>query len=342
MNIKQRIHHYTPQPVTRLGATLVALLLGSGVVFAFGCVLAWQDILFTGLEQYWILLLLISFILVFGLSYDQKQYFRFPFLIQQYLIDSRLAQDIRERALRSSDATIMGQRQIHTTRLGKQQQLLLKINDHEAPQWFNVDLNQLFNTESYLDIHVQPSYALIGQQVLVYYLRRTRWIVQLYAHDGDQNFQHLQYYIATPLRGRIYFDHIPSRLMLDLPRIVHIQASREDDSPTYTLKLSTNYGKYYRVSCKAMHFDKLELALANLIDFLRYREFKHHPDIQQAVISRSHPFLYRNLLNYTLIAALLLMAAITTTWQLALLSLALAYFLGMKIQQQKQSPFIEA
>ncbi|MEX5444165.1 hypothetical protein WCE14_12430 [Acinetobacter schindleri] len=41
MNIKQRIHLYTPQPVTRLGATLVALLLGSGVVFAFGCVLAW-------------------------------------------------------------------------------------------------------------------------------------------------------------------------------------------------------------------------------------------------------------------------------------------------------------
>jgi hypothetical protein len=136
MNIKQRIHHYTPQPVTRLGATLVALLLGSGVVFAFGCVLAWQDILFTGLEQYWILLLLISFILVFGLSYDQKQYFRFPFLIQQYLIDSRLAQDIRERALRSSDATIMGQRQIHTTRLGKQQQLLLKINDQtEGVLW---------------------------------------------------------------------------------------------------------------------------------------------------------------------------------------------------------------
>ena len=147
MTIKQRIHRYTTQPVTRLGATLVALLLGSGVVFAFGCVLAWQDILFTGLEQYWILLLLISFILVFGLSYDRKQYFKFPFLIQQHLIDSKLAQDIRERALRSSDATIMGQRQTHTTPLRKQQQLLLKINDHEAPQWFNVDLNQLFNTE---------------------------------------------------------------------------------------------------------------------------------------------------------------------------------------------------
>ena len=45
---------------------------------------------------------------------------------------------------------------------------------------------------------------------------------------------------------------------------------------------------------------------------------------------------------FTLIAALLLMAAITTTWQLALLSLALACLLGIKIQQQKQSPFIEA
>ena len=41
MTIKQRIHRYTTQPVTRLGATLVALLLGSGAVFAFGCVLAW-------------------------------------------------------------------------------------------------------------------------------------------------------------------------------------------------------------------------------------------------------------------------------------------------------------
>ncbi|MHA5056652.1 hypothetical protein ACX2CK_07740 [Acinetobacter schindleri] len=52
MTIKQRIHHCTPQPVTRLGATLAALLLCSRAVFAFGCVLAWQDILFTGLEQY--------------------------------------------------------------------------------------------------------------------------------------------------------------------------------------------------------------------------------------------------------------------------------------------------
>lgn len=342
MHIKQRIHRYTPQPVTRPGVTLTALLLCSGVVFAFGCVLAWQDILFSGLKQYWLLLLLISFILVFGLSYDRKQYFKFPFLIQQYLIDSKLAQDIHERALRSSDATIMGQRQIHTTRLRKQQQLLLKINNHEAPQWFNVDLNQVFNTEPYLDIQVQPSDALIGQKVLVYYLMRTRWIVQIYAHDGNHNFQHLQYYIATPIRGRIYFDYIPSRLMLDLPRIVHIQASREEGSSSYTLKLSTHYGKHYRVSCKAAHFDKLELGLANLIDFLHYREFKHHPTIQQAVISRNHPFVYRSLLNYTLVAALLLLAATTATWQLALLSLAVACLLGINIQQRKQSPFIEA
>ncbi|ATO18649.1 hypothetical protein BS636_02710 [Acinetobacter sp. LoGeW2-3] len=342
MNIKQRIHRYTPQPVTRPVAALAALLLCSGGLFALGCVLAWQGILFHPLEQYWILLLLISFILVLSVSYDWKQYFKFPFLIQQYLIDSKLAQDIRERALRSSDATIMGQRQIHTTRLHKQQQLLLKLNDHETPQWFNVDLNQVFNTEPYLDIHVRPSDALIGQQVLVYYLMRTRWIVQLYAYDGDQNFQHLQHYIATPIRGRIYFDHIPSRLMLDLPRVAHIQASREDDSPSYTLKLSTNYGKYYRVSCKAAHFDKLELALANLIDFLRYRDFKHHPEIRQAVISKHHPFLYRNLLNYMLIAALLLFAATTADWQLALLSLVVACLRGMSIQQHKQSPFIEA
>lgn len=169
---------------------------------------------------------------------------------------------------------------------------------------------------------------------------RTRWVVQLYAED-EENFQCLQHYIASPVRGQIVFEQIPSRLILDLPSIQHIQAIREQDSRHFMLKLSTLYGAKYTVSSRTAHFDKLELALANSIDFLSYRSFKHHQEIQQAVISRAHLFGYRNLLQDGLILVLILIAASSANGLFALLSVLVIAIQVFKKQQQKQSPYIE-
>lgn len=166
--IKIRIYEYQTADsalYTATGNTSLALLvflICSAIIFAALCLLSWFGFIVNPLKQYWLLFVIISPILLLGLTFNRKQLLKFPFFIQQYLIDPKLARDIKEKVIRSSDAIIMGQRTIRLNKLRKQQQLLLKLNEHDDPRWFNLDLNHVFRTVSFIDIQVRVSDALIG------------------------------------------------------------------------------------------------------------------------------------------------------------------------------------
>lgn len=342
MNIKKRIFAYAPQPIIHPWKALALILMCSVLVFITGSLLAWQGILFTSFETSWRYLLVISPLLVIAFFRDKAQQLKFPFFLQQHLIDPKLTVDLKELALRSSDAMILDYRHVrdHWWQ-GKQQQLLLKLNEYEHAKWFKVDLNQVFNSTLFLHIHVEMNQAIIGQQIWIHYLARSRTIVQMYAQDHFYDFHQMKNYFATPYTGHMYFDQIPTRLILDLPYLSEIQVIREDDQKSYLLKLKTSYGMSYKISSQVRHFDKLELALASLIDFVVYRNFKHKPNMHYALLTNKHPQRVTRILLCLVIISFFLIAFIFRDWFFGCSGIGLIYLLYRNIQHYRTSPFIE-
>ena len=343
MNIKKQIFAYAPQPIIHPWKALAFILMCSVLVFMIGSLLAWQGILFQSFETSWRYLLVSSPFLVIALFGDKAQRLKFPVLLQKYLINPKLAMDLKEQALRSSDAIILDYRHIRAHWWqGKQQQLLLKLHEHEDAKWFNIDLNQVFNNTVFLtSLHVKLNQAIIGQHIWVHYLARSRTIVQLYAQDHFDDFHQMKDYFSMPYTGHLVFHQIPTQLMLDIPYLSEIQAIREQDQKGYLLKLKTSYGKTYSISSLARHFDKLELALSGLIDFIAYRNFKQHPEIQQARISKQHPKRIPRLLLGLTIFGTLVAAILFQDWIFFYLGFVLIYLLIRNIRHYKTSPFIE-
>ncbi|UIJ76204.1 MULTISPECIES: hypothetical protein [Acinetobacter] len=342
MKIKKRIFTYKPQPILHPCKALAVIFMFVVLLFSIALLLAWQGILFTSWQSNWQFLFLMSALFVISIFRDKSQRIKFPFWIQQHLIDPKLALDLKEHALRSSDAVIVDYREVreHWWQ-GKQQQLLLKLNELEEAKWFSVDLHQVFASTLFLNIHVQLNSALIGQQIWVHYLARTRTIVQLYAHDQLDDFHQMKNYFAMPYTGNIYFEQIPTRLTLDLPYLSEIHAVREEDQPGYLLKLKTSYGQSYRISSQARHFDKLELALSSAIDFIPYRNFKHQPTMQSALLTKRHPQRVTSLLLCIIAISVFIIAFLFKAWFWACVAVGCLYLLYRNIQHYRTSPFIE-
>lgn len=342
MNIKKRIFDYTPQPIEKMLLTFTLLIMLSALLFIFFSLLAWQGWVFESFQSSKIYLLIISPILVLSIFFNKSDIFKFPFFIQQHLIDAKLAQDLKELALRSSDAVIIDYKSIETHWWqAKQHALRLKISPHHDAHWFKVNLDHVFNHEYFLNINVELNEQLLGQQVKIYYLARSRQIVQIYQIHPADDLSEVKACINISNNGKIIFQKIPTRLVLDLVKVTQVEALRSEDISGHILKLSTHYGKQYQVSSRNKHFDQLELALAALIEFVDYRKFKQQHAIQHMLISKKHPFLYRNILIIIVIIILIICAIVFKNWGMAIISIVLIYLYDKRIKISKASPFIE-
>lgn len=342
MKIKQRIFRYAAQPIVRPWLCLFWIALLSLLAFLLLALLAAQNIFFAPLAALWPFLALISPVLVLTALYHQGQLLRFPFFIQQCLIEPKLRQDLAECALRSSDGVILDYRE-QKKYFGLLQQTALLIQPHadQPAQWFTADLKHLFSPEAFLHISVRPSPALIEQKVLIYYLARSHAIVQLHAAEDLSNFEEFKHHLPTPFTGKLELARIPSRLMLDLMFMRQIDAERKQGKRFYTLKLAASYGKSYQIQSNAKHFDQLELALSGLIDFVAYRKFKHNAQLMHAVISKSQPFFYRSLVLVLLLIGLIGFAAFKQNTWFILLCAGMVYITWGHLQRLRHSPFIE-
>lgn len=342
MNIKKRISNYTLQPIRRPWRCLGFILLANILVFAVLTLLSWRGLLFFPWNENWQFLLFMSPALVLGLILDKTNRIKFPFFIQQYLIDPKLRQDLKELSLRSSDGVIINYR--HRKRyFGLKQETEFQIQTHleQDSIWFQADLKQLFNTEKFIDFQIQPSEQLIGQKVILYYLARSRQIVQIYALSDLNDFAEMKFSMPNPYTGKVNIDRIPSRLLLDLIYIRQIQAIREQNRETYSLYLQTSYGHFYKVYSNAKNFKHLELALANLIEFVPYRKFKHDHSILNMNISKPNPFFYRNLVLILFMLSVISYTIFSQNIWLILLCILAISLVWHDLRRFRQSPFIE-
>lgn len=342
MNIKKRIYDYTLQPIRRPWLCLGLILVASILVFAVLTLLSWRDLLFSPWNENWQFLIFMSPALVLGLILDKTNHIKFPFLIQQYLIAPKLRQDLKELALRSSDGVILNYRhRKNCFGLRQETEFQIRIHSEQVPIWFKADLKQLFNTEKFIDFQIQPSEQLIGQSVMLYYLARSRRIVQIYALSDLNDFEEMKFSLPSPYTGKVKIDRIPTRLLLDLIYIRRIQAIREKNVEPYHLYLYTSYGHHYKVQSNAKHFKHLELALANLIEFLPYRKFKHDPSILNMNISKPNPFFYKNLVLILFMLAVISYTIFSQKLWLILLCILAISLVWHDLRRFRHSPFIE-
>ncbi len=340
--IKKRIFEYTPQPIQKFWLTLGILLLLSGAIFVLLSFMTWQGWLFDSLARSWPYLAMISPCICYALFRNKQHIFKFPFWIQRHLIDPKLALDLKDLAVRSSDAIILDHKQIKTPWWQSQQHaLLLELNPHETPQWFHVNFGQIFNPHEFLNLDLKPTDKLIGQQVLVYYLARSHQIFQIYQLNPTDDLSTVGAYVDAAQIANIRFDKIPTRLILDLPKVTCVEAFRSDGHQGHFLKMTTSYAQVYQISSQTPYFDKLELALAGFIDFMRYRKFKHNPNLQQTVLTIRHPLFYRSAVYWILIVILCIAAAVLQDGAILLFGLLLIYFYINSIRRFKASPWIE-
>lgn len=339
---KKRIFAYTPQPIQKFWPTLVVLLLFSSMIFAVLSFMVWQGWIFDSFANSGPFLAMMSPFICFSLFRDKQHIFKFPFWIQRHLIDPKLTLDLKELALRSSDAIVLDYKEIQTLWWqAKQHALLLELNSHETPQWFHVNFGHIFNQDEFFRINLKPTDKLIGQQVLVYYLARSHQIFQIYQLNPQDDLSTVHAYVDAAQVANIHFDRIPTRLILDLPKVTSIEATRSDDHQGHLLKITTSYGQVYHISSQTPHFDKLELALARLINFMRYRKFKQQLNVQQTTLTTRHPLFHRHV-TYGIVIALFFGGAILLQdGSILLLGLLWVYCYTKSIKSFNASPWIE-
>jgi hypothetical protein len=340
--IKKRIFEYTSQPIQKFWLTLGILLLLSGGIFVLLSFMAWQGWFFDSLAISWPYLAIISPCICYALFRNTQHIFKFPFWIQRHLIDPKLALDLKDLALRSSDAIILDHKQIKTPWWQAQRHaLLLELKPHETPQWFQVNFGQIFNQHEFLNLNLKPTDKLIGQQVLVYYLARSHQIFQIYQLHPPDDLSTVDAYMNTAQIANIHFEKIPTRLILDLPKVTCVEVVRSNDHQGHLLKITTSYAQVYQISSQTPHFDKLELALARLVDFMRYRNFKHNPTLQQTVLTTRHPLFYRTVVYWILIVILFIGAVLLQNGVILLFGLLWIYLYINSIRSFNASPWIE-
>lgn len=338
---KKRIFAYTAQPIEKLGLTFVILLLFTSLIFVLLSLTIWQEWDILRIDHIGIRIV-ISVCLCLALFRDKQHFFKFPFWIQRHLINTKLALDLNELALRSSDAIVRDYQEIKTPWWqAKKYVLLLELNPHEKPQWFEVNFAHIFNQHEFLKLDLKPTAQLIGQQVLLYYLARSHQIIQLYQLHPKHDLSTAHAYVNAVHIANIHFEQIPTRLMLDLPKVVRIEAMRRNDCPVHVLKLTTSYGQVYHISAQTAHFDKLELALARLIDFIRYRNFKQNSNIQHCVLTTTHPLCYRHIVFVIIIALLLFVAVFFKDLSMLLFGVLCIYVYSNTVRNFNASPWLE-
>ncbi|WP_157883275.1 hypothetical protein [Acinetobacter sp. NCu2D-2] len=248
--------------------------------------------------------------------------------------------DLKNVALRSSDGKILNFRtQKSAFWRPAQTQLLIQCHDLAEPIWFNIDLTHVFSTQYFRQIEVEANPKLIGQQVHFYYLAASKCIIQMYSQSQNNDFSILKRYLEQPYAHQVIIEQIPTRLIQDLPNIIRIEAVR-DHQKSFDLKLRTSYGHIYQVQSSAKAFDQLELALASLLDFVSYRRFKQNLDIKHSIVSKPHPYRYRNLIIYSLLLILPILSVVTGNWLFVILAIGIYWFYIKTSIQQQVPPFI--
>lgn len=341
MNIKKRIFNYTPQPIIRPVQALLVLVAVAMLIFVllyalthFQVVIPQQNMPHTPL------LVTISAVCALILFIDAEQRLKFPFFIQRYLIHPKLAHDLTQLALRSSDAVIVGHRKIRAHWWQRrQQQLQLKLHHSQQAEWFSCALHQVFNTRHFSRLKVHATDELIGQEVFIYYLAQSRHIVQIVSAARDDDFEYIQRYINTPYAQSVYLHRIPTQLMQDINQITKIEAVRRLDEHGFHLNITTLHGNRYDILSKAKRFDLLEQALSPMIDFVAYRQFKHSPQMRQQIISTVHPQRYRRVWPY-LVYGIVLLVAFQLHGLAGIVVLCLICYLYRTKHQRHDAPFI--
>ncbi|QBQ15260.1 MULTISPECIES: hypothetical protein [Acinetobacter] len=226
------------------------------------------------------------------LSHQKFRDYRLPFIFEKHFIDQNLVQDLQALHYIKTTATVIDLQiasraffkpQLHTITLQ-----LDGSNKIITDQY--VHLNLLFQNIFVADSNYTKFYAnisWIGQKVEVCFLPNSKRIVQLIGLPEQNNLQHLSSDFLDPLRTRkkLILKDIPSCFAQEFFSIQKIEANRHENHRwQYQLIITSWQQNQYHISTTCPGFTKLELMLANKIDFLKYRQFKQNASIQSQIL----------------------------------------------------------
>lgn len=329
----------TPKPVRHPAYTAVILLIL--LLSTFILLTLIQPWLSLSTQPHWLFTLFCSVICIQGFyRFDTGLYL--PWRIQQYLVNKNLAQDINDRSVQTVHATIIAYRERKIMGLPHQVQLCLQAEQQQTADWFQFNIP--------LQKQILLSEQLIGQQVHVCYLARSKTILEIFDLNPFIAIDSLPE--SHQGKNILTYRNIPSRFIQDIMRpslsvhsnIRSIHVTRVLGESVHTLQITMRYGQVYQFESTQTHFPSLIQFLSQFfIDSFAYHRFKQDPRMLECDIFNHTHFSIRKIGIYSIASILAIVITIGLfhdfMWSsLILLVLILAIY--TLISKDDESPFL--
>ena len=225
-----------------------------------------------------------SFALLFVMyaffTYDSYSGFKFPYIIQKYLIDPKLRHDLEDNiATTLEHAYILDLQPSSKSTYA----LLLQSVDLAEPEWFQVNLNLMFPKLYFFEM-IKMQESCIGQEINIEYLPQSKVILKLCASNLEDDFSNMDnapFFCPVPKQ----LDRIPSQFLLDFQKIETIYAERDGVNPQHYHLLCKIADKVYSIPSSSKGFNQLEMALGSKIKWSIYHDFQQDPKTMYAKLS---------------------------------------------------------